>query len=30
MIGGRAYFNEFARQFKDGFRDISNETAATI
>jgi hypothetical protein len=30
LIGGKAYFNEFARQFKDGFRDISSETAATI
>lgn len=30
MIGGKAYFNEFARQFKDGFRDISSETASTI
>jgi hypothetical protein len=30
MIGGKDYFNEFARQFKDGFRDISSETAATI
>jgi hypothetical protein len=30
MIGGRTYFNEFARQFKDGFKDISSETASTI
>jgi hypothetical protein len=30
MIGGKTYFNEFARQFKDGFTDISSETAATI
>jgi len=30
MIGGKVYFNEFARQFKDGFKDISSETAATI
>ncbi len=30
MIGGKAYFNEFARQFKDGFGDISSKTAATI
>ena len=30
MIGGKTYFEEFARQFKDGFRDISRETAATI
>lgn len=30
MIGGKIYFNEFARQFKDGFRDISSETASTI
>jgi len=30
MIGGKTYFNEFARQFKDGFRNISSETAATI
>lgn len=30
LIGGKTYFNEFARQFKDGFRDISSETAATI
>lgn len=30
MIGGKAYFNEFARQFKGGFRDISSETASTI
>jgi hypothetical protein len=30
MIGGKAYFDEFARQFKDGFRNISSETASTI
>jgi len=30
MIGGKTYFDEFARQFKDGFRNISNETASTI
>jgi hypothetical protein len=30
MIGGKNYFDEFARQFKDGFRDISSETASTI
>jgi hypothetical protein len=30
MIGGKTYFGEFARQFKDGFRDISSETASTI
>jgi hypothetical protein len=30
LIGWKNYFNEFARQFKDGFRDISSETAATI
>jgi hypothetical protein len=30
MIGGKTYFDEFARQFKDGFKDISSETAATI
>jgi hypothetical protein len=30
MIGGKTYFDEFARQFKDGFRDISSETASTI
>ena len=30
IISGKTYFNEFARQFKDGFRDISSETAATI
>jgi hypothetical protein len=30
MIGGKTYFNEFARQFKDGFRDISSKTAASI
>ena len=30
MIGGRTYFNEFARQFKDGFKDISSETASAI
>src|SRR5215475_14263588 len=29
MIGGKTYFDEFARQFKDGFRDISSETAST-
>ena len=30
MIGGKTYFDEFALQFKDGFRDISSETASTI
>jgi hypothetical protein len=30
MIGGKTYFSEFARQFKDGFRGIGSETAATI
>lgn len=30
MIGGKTYFDEFARQFKDGFTAISSETAATI
>ena len=30
MIGGKTYFEEFARQFKDGFGDVSRETAATI
>jgi hypothetical protein len=30
MIGGRAYFDEFARQFKDGFKNINSETASTI
>ena len=30
MIGGRTYFDEFARRFKDGFRDISSETSSTI
>jgi len=30
MIGGKTYFNEFARQFKDGFREISSQTATTI
>jgi hypothetical protein len=30
MIGGKTYFDEFARQFKDGFKDISSETASTI
>jgi hypothetical protein len=30
MIDGKTYFNEFARQFKDGFKGISRETAATI
>jgi hypothetical protein len=30
MIGGKTYFNEFARQFKEGFKGISSETAATI
>jgi hypothetical protein len=30
MIGGKTYFNEFACQFKDGFKGISSETAATI
>lgn len=30
MIGGRTYFDEFARHFKNGFRDVSDETASTI
>jgi hypothetical protein len=30
MIGGKTYFDEFARQFKEGFKGISSETAATI
>ena len=30
MIGGKTYFDKFARQFKDGFRNISSETASTI
>jgi hypothetical protein len=30
MIGGKTYFDEFARQFKDGFRNIGSETASTI
>jgi hypothetical protein len=30
MIGGKTYFDEFARQFKDGFRNISSETTSTI
>lgn len=30
LIGGKTYFDEFARQFKDGFRNISSETASTI
>jgi hypothetical protein len=30
MIGGKTYFNEFARQFTDGFREISSKTATTI
>jgi len=30
MIGGKTYFDEFARRFKDGFRDINSETASTI
>ena len=30
MIGGKTYFDEFARQFKDGFRNVSSETASTI
>jgi hypothetical protein len=30
MIGGKTYFDEFARQFKDGFGDISSKTSATI
>jgi hypothetical protein len=30
MIGGKTYFNEFARQFKDGFRNITSETASAI
>jgi hypothetical protein len=32
MIGGKTYFDEFARQFKDGFRNISKRdfVAGTI
>lgn len=30
MVGGKTYFDEFACQFKDGFRNISSETASTI
>jgi hypothetical protein len=30
MIGGKTYFDEFAHQFKDGFRNISSETASII
>jgi hypothetical protein len=30
MIGGKTYFDEFARQFKDGFRNVRSETASTI
>ena len=30
MIGGKTYFNEFARQFKDSFKDLNSKTAATI
>jgi len=30
MIGGKTYFGEFARQFKDGFKNINSETASTI
>jgi hypothetical protein len=30
MIGGKTYFDEFARQFKDGFTNISDQTAAAI
>jgi hypothetical protein len=30
MIGGKTYFDEFARQFKDGFKNINSETASTI
>jgi hypothetical protein len=29
MIGGKTYFDEFARQFKDGFKHINSETAST-
>jgi hypothetical protein len=30
MIGGKTYFDEFARQFKDGFKNINSETASII
>jgi hypothetical protein len=30
MVGGKTYFDEFARQFKEGFKGISRETSATI
>jgi hypothetical protein len=30
MIGGKTYFREFARQFKEEFKNISNATATTI
>ena len=30
MIGGKTYFDEIARQFKDGFKHINSETASTI
>jgi hypothetical protein len=30
MIGGKTYFDEFARQFKEDFKGISSKTAATI
>jgi hypothetical protein len=30
MIGGKTYFDEFARQFKDSFKNINSETASTI
>jgi hypothetical protein len=30
MIGGKIYFDEFACQFKDGFKNINSETASTI
>jgi hypothetical protein len=30
MIGGKTYFDEFARHFKGGFKNINSETASTI
>jgi hypothetical protein len=30
MISGKTYFEEFARQFRDSFLDISSETAINI
>jgi hypothetical protein len=30
LIGGKTYFDEFARQFKDGFFEISSKTASTL